>query len=141
MFRKRNVVVLLLVLAAVCPVFAADGCLEVWQARYLFNKISAQVHRDGNAISGIVTIQPLSGDTLTYHFSGTMRNGVIQASHRDGHVFRGHLVSQGVIEGTLTTKNGTPITLQIQKRSGEPGKLRETQTDRRDYANRKTPDF
>jgi len=135
-FSKGWGLALLLFLAAALPAFAADGPAEFWQATYMLNRISAEVHHDGDAISGVVTVRQLSGANSTYHFSGTMQNGVIVASHRDGYVFRGRLVCQGKIEGVLTTKNGMPISLEVREAPCRPGKIQGTRSERQDFADR-----
>ena len=137
-FSKGLGLALLLFLAAALPAFAAEGPVEVWQATYMLNRISAEVHHDGEAISGVVTVHQLSGENSTYHFSGTMQNGVIVASHRDGYVFRGRLVSQGKIQGVLTTKRGMLISLEVREAPGRLGKIQETRTERQDYADRQS---
>ena len=65
-------------------------------------------------VSGFVIVYEAQNNAV-YHFTGTLKENTIQASHRDGHAFTGHLTSDAKIVGTLTTNKGLTIQLVMTR--------------------------
>ncbi len=101
----------------------------VWVGHYLFSRIELHVEHSGERFCGVAYIfSPLSSKN-TYHFTGTVRNGHIVASHFRGHVFVGELVSPDSFEGVLTTAK-KDHRLNITARRVEPASVAGTSSSR-----------
>jgi len=77
-----------------------------WAASVMGSVIKAQVQQTGKTISGVAHIYNPFGHRDTYHFSGNIENGRVNAQHHDGHNFSGNLTHDGQIVGTVKTRGG-----------------------------------
>jgi hypothetical protein len=89
---------------------------EVWEARYLFARVVANVRQEGNTLKGVAWVHGVEREVLTYHFSGTVHEGKILASHYTGHEFRGEMVSDRKAVGVLTTSKGWSFRVEAKRR-------------------------
>ncbi|MBF0529494.1 MAG: hypothetical protein HQK55_09535 [Deltaproteobacteria bacterium] len=110
-------------LIAVC--FSADpieGLAEtpnlsgVWESSVMFSDIVAQVEQNGETISGVVYIHGAYGKIITYHISGTVKDGFISAAHYQGHRFLGQLQPDGQVSGRIITASGKSVALIAHRR-------------------------
>lgn len=62
-------------------------------------------------VRGVLLLRTMSGKTDTYHFNGTLEDGIIRASHTSGHRFKGTFPSTTEVKGTITLKSGRSISL------------------------------
>lgn len=93
---------------------ARQGNLNgTWETTYLGSKIHFQIQQQGIDISGVLRITNPRGKEDVYHFTGTLENGMVKASHHSGHSFQGRIRDDNQLEGVLTTREGKtfPITL------------------------------
>lgn len=81
---------------------AQSDCAGLWRGDTLLATMEAHVEQDGERISGVVYVSSL-WETNPYHFKGVVKDGVIEASHHSGHSFKGRIVEDGKVEGTVTT--------------------------------------
>ena len=100
-------------------VFASHAIAQVdisgtWQARYMFTDITVHVDHMNDTVSGFVIVYGAQNNAV-YHFTGTLKDNTIQASHCDGYAFTGHLTSDARIAGTLTTNSGLTIQLTMTR--------------------------
>ncbi len=66
---------------------------------------------DGN-VRGVVYLRLYNGKVDVYHIVGSVKNNEVLARHSSGHAFKGHLVSNDKVEGTITLKNGMKVQLE-----------------------------
>ena len=66
---------------------------------------------DGN-VRGVVYLRLYNGKVDVYHIAGSVKNNEVRARHSSGHTFKGHLVSNDKVEGTITLKNGMKVQLE-----------------------------
>ena len=66
---------------------------------------------DGN-VRGVVYLRLYNGKVDVYHIVGSVKNNEVRARHSSGHAFKGRLVSNDKVEGTITLKNGMKVQLE-----------------------------
>lgn len=66
---------------------------------------------DGN-VRGVVRLRLYNGQVDVYHIVGSVQNNEVRARHSSGHAFKGRLVSNDKVEGTITLKNGMKVQLE-----------------------------
>lgn len=64
------------------------------------------------AVRGVLHLRLANGQVDVYHFTGTVKDNAIEASHSSGHTFRGRLSAPDKVEGTINLKNGMKIKLE-----------------------------
>ncbi len=74
-----------------------------WLGSCLMSKVEAHVDQDGEHIMGVCYVTASNGERSPYHFTGIVKDGVIEAKHHSGHVFTGKLLENGEIAGTVVT--------------------------------------
>ena len=124
MSLKARAVAFLIILGGLggCPFAEAKTSKsEVWEARYLFARIVANIRQEGNALKGVAWVHGVESEVLTYHFSGTVHEGKILASHYTGHEFRGEMVSDRKAVGVLTTSKGWSFRVEAKRRGPMAG--------------------
>lgn len=104
-------------------VYASQAIAQVdisgtWQARYMFTDITAHVDNVNEIVSGFVIVHTAENNAV-YHFTGTVKENTIQASHADGHAFTGHLTSDDSVVGTISTKKGLTFHIAMTRTSRE----------------------
>lgn len=104
---------LIFLVLASSPASARDDLAGTWETRHLLDRITARVEQQGDHFSGLVVIHQFLGDESTYHFTGTVKNHIIDASHYQGHVFHGKILPDGKVTGALTTKSGIRIEIEL----------------------------
>ena len=115
MKRWLPIIVFLAACGGIAGATTGDDFRGVWKMRHLFVTAVAGVERDGNAIHGVARVYGLSGKVDTYHFSGTVLEDRIEASHADGHFFRGRLVGPEEVSGVLITKTGIRLDIRAER--------------------------
>ena len=118
---KCRVLMGLVVLAmVVAPVFGTDLNMSGnWETRYMGHKVKGTVQRQGNDISGVLYVYPpFSKDKWTFHFTGKIDGDKVYASHTDGHVFHGKISPDRRVKGTITTKDGYRLPVNVAPRRG-----------------------
>lgn len=104
--------ILLVTANSICAQAGEVDISGTWEAGYVFARAVAYVEQEGEAIKGVVFVTyRLSGACDTYHFSGTLHQGRIEAAHADGYLFRGKMVDGGRAAGLLTTPSGYQLKL------------------------------
>lgn len=100
---------------------AAPNYTGTWKVDHLLVRAVANVECKEESLQGVLFLHTISGRVDTYHFRGSVKDGNIEASHRDGHHFQGRAVGQGKVSGLLTTKTGIriPIEASADKTGGE----------------------
>lgn len=107
----------LFVLAPGIPVMGTpESKYEVWESSYLFSRIIAYVNQKENELSGVVYILGPFGKKDTYHFTGFVRKGRIEALHHSGHKFKGKVLSNEQVIGVITSKTGNRYKIKVQRR-------------------------
>jgi hypothetical protein len=114
-FGKSSVSFILVFVLASQAVAQVD-ISGTWQARYMFADITVHVENMNGALSGVLIVHEAQGDVV-YHFTGTLKENAIQASHADGHSFTGHITPDARIVGTLTTSSNITIPLSVTRTS------------------------
>ncbi|WP_291302407.1 hypothetical protein [Desulfovibrio sp. MES5] len=66
---------------------------------------------DGN-VRGVLYLRLYNGHVDVYHIVGSVQNNEVRARHSSGHTFKGRLVSNDKVEGTITLKNGMKVQLE-----------------------------
>ena len=66
---------------------------------------------DGN-VRGVVYLRLYNGKVDVYHIVGSVKNNEVRARHSSGHAFKGRLVSNDKVEGTITLKNGMKVQIE-----------------------------
>ncbi len=74
-------------------------------------KVGLCFSADGN-VRGVVYLRLYNGKVDVYHIVGSVKNNEIRARHSSGHAFKGRLVSNDKVEGTITLKNGMKVQLE-----------------------------
>jgi hypothetical protein len=102
------------------PVLGSDWNMSGnWETRYMGHKVKGTVHRQGNDISGVLYVYPpFSKEKWTFHYTGKIDGDRVYASHSDGHVFRGKIRPDRRVEGTITTKDGYRLPVNVAPRGG-----------------------
>ncbi|MEW6264732.1 MAG: hypothetical protein AB1641_16795 [Thermodesulfobacteriota bacterium] len=90
---------------------------EVWESDYLWADIIAHVEKDQDRISGVVYVIGLFGKKDVYHFTGTIRQGLVTAAHYSGHRFQGALKSEDEVEGVVTSRGGYVFKVNARRRA------------------------
>ena len=124
MSLKARIVAFFILLGGLggCPVAGAETSIsEVWEASYLFATVVANVRQEGDKLKGVAWVHGLGDEVMTYHFTGTVREGKIQASHYTGHAFRGEMVSGRKAVGVLTTSKGWSFQVEAKRRGAMAG--------------------
>ena len=86
-----------------------------WEGTYLGARLRMECKLAGRTINGVLRIRSLVGKEDVYHFTGTVENGEVRASHQEGHTFRGKLTQDRRLIGTLTTADGKSIPVNISQ--------------------------
>lgn len=74
---------------------------------------------DGN-VRGVLLLRQSSGKVDVYHFYGAHKDGVINAHHPSGHVFKGGFDDADTVRGKITLKNGFNVTLKGRRTHDAP---------------------
>ena len=108
----------LLVMVTV-PVWGSDWDMSGnWETRVMGQKVKGTVKRLGNDINGVLYVYPPFGKKWTFHYTGKIEGDKVEASHTDGHVFRGKIKPDKRVEGVLTTKDGYRFPVSAAPRGG-----------------------
>lgn len=85
---------------------------ELWSGSLYTSTYKAGVciAPDGK-VRGVLLLRTMGGKTDTYHFYGSLENGIIRASHGSGHRFAGSFASADEVQGTITLKSGRSINM------------------------------
>lgn len=103
-------------LAAPLSVSGAENIAGAWVSSAMSSSMEAHVEQENASIKGVVYIYPPLGGKDVYHFTGTIQNGQVHASHFSGHTFDGRLLPTGEIEGALVTaKKGYRLDLVARR--------------------------
>lgn len=73
-----------------------------WISSCMGSTLEATVVQEETHIKGVAYVFTF-GEKNAYHFTGTIQDGRIHATHYSGHTFDGRLLPTGEIEGTLVT--------------------------------------
>ena len=85
-----------------------------WETTYHGARITLDVSHSGSSLSGVMHIRSPFGQDSTYHFTGsTGFDGSIRAAHHSGHAFEGRFTKDGRIDGTVTTRFGTKLPINL----------------------------
>ncbi len=106
-------------LLVLCVPLAASGqgMSGNWEAVVFGMKVAdAQVHIQGQKVSGVAYVYGPFGKRITYHFYGGVQGNTVYARHNDGHVFQGTITGPGQVSGTLTTKKGRTVPVTANRR-------------------------
>jgi len=107
MIRTGRFLLCVAVLLAFCSLtWAATNMAGKWVAWIMGHKIEANVNQHGSKISGVAYVYAPFGKKDQYHFTGSVNNGQIVASHHEGHLFNGKLTPEGRIVGIIKTRGG-----------------------------------
>jgi hypothetical protein len=87
-----------------------------WEAKVMGVLITTVVQQNGEQITGVSTIHNRGRKKDTYTFHGFVKGGHIEAAHSDGHGFSGNVVTNGRIEGSLTTKKGYTVPISARRK-------------------------
>ncbi len=99
-----------------------------WETHFFLAKAVAFVKQDGDSLSGVVyVIQKLTGSCDTYHFTGSIRQGVVEAAHHEGHSVCGWLVDSNQCTGLLTTQSKVQLKITAL-RCPNPAPARNTES-------------
>lgn len=110
--------VLLVAISSVCALAGELDVSGTWEAGHVFAGAVAHVEQEGEAIKGVVFVTyRLSGVCDTYHFSGTLHQGRIEAAHADGYLFRGKLLDDRRATGLITTPSGYQLRMNAVRGS------------------------
>ncbi|MBM4326533.1 MAG: hypothetical protein FJ118_05135 [Deltaproteobacteria bacterium] len=107
MIRTIRLLVALVAVLALCSLAGASSNMAgKWVAWIMGHKIEANVNQQGSKISGVAYVYDPFGKKDQYHFTGSVSNGQIVASHHQGHFFNGKLTPEGRIVGVIKTRGG-----------------------------------
>jgi hypothetical protein len=87
-----------------------------WEFHFMGHTLSAQVEHRGEALQGVAYLYSPFGKKDTYHFTGTLKDGKMEAFHHSGHAFRGEVVSPKEVRGVLRTNNGEELCITVLRR-------------------------
>jgi hypothetical protein len=87
-----------------------------WVGSFLGHRLAAHVRQQGERIDAVAYLHKPFGGVDTYHFTGSIRDGKVVASHHEGHMFRGELISPAEVRGVLVTRGGERLEIGAQKR-------------------------
>ena len=113
---RKTFASIILVFVLASQAFAQFDISGTWEARYMGTDITVHVDNADGAVSGVLIVHEAKGDNM-YHFTGTLRGNAIEAAHTDGHSFRGHVISDERVVGTLTTKKGVSVEVDFSRTS------------------------
>ncbi len=118
--RTFPILIVILWLSALAGAQARAGELSGrWEFTFLGYTLSAQLEQRGESIQGVAYLYSPLGARDTYHFTGTLRDGAIVASHYTGHTFRGQVISLDEMTGVLHTRDGEEMCITVHRR-GSP---------------------
>lgn len=83
-----------------------------WETSCFFNRMLLDVINEGDSLWGVLYLHSFAGEVSTYHFTGSISEGNVEARHHSGHAFQGR-VERNIVEGTLTTRTGMRIPLYL----------------------------
>ena len=118
---KCLVMMTLVVLAMIAvPVLGSDFNMSGnWETRYMGYKVKGTVQRQGNDISGVLHVYPpFRQQKWTFHYTGNIDGDNVYAYHTDGHVFRGKITPDRRVKGTITTKDGHRLPVNVAPSQG-----------------------
>jgi hypothetical protein len=113
MNRKSLLLFFLFVVVLMAQSALAANLTGKWEAVYMGHQVKAVAEQKGDNLSGVAYLYDPLGHKSTWHFKGTVNGNKVQAGHNDGHIFTGHIVSDGKMSGILQTDNGFRIPLDI----------------------------
>ncbi|CAM2059551.1 hypothetical protein DSUL_30129 [Desulfovibrionales bacterium] len=94
-----------------------------WKSSYFFSQIVMDIKQTQELGPGyfnaVVQVYELTGNVITYHISGFIRNTIITAVHGSGATFVGNLTSPFDFSGTLTTVRNYTIPLRASRTQQE----------------------
>ena len=95
------------------PVEAPVEVRELWTGSLYTSsfRVGMCVSAQG-AVRGVLHLRLANGQVDVYHFTGTVKDNAIEASHSSGHTFRVRLSAPDKVEGTINLKNGMKIKLE-----------------------------
>ena len=94
---------------------------ELWTGALYSSTYRVGVCRaEDGQLRGVVHLRLRNGQVDVYHITGEARGRQIRAHHSSGHDFRGSLVSDDSVEGTITLKSGLRIRLEGRRTHDAP---------------------
>lgn len=109
----RKCSVCIMVTVCFVQIALAAGISGKWEASLMGHQVEAVAEQNGQKISGVAYLYDPIGHKSTWHFKGTITGDQVQAAHHSGHKFTGKVVSANKLSGTLQTKNGFRIPIDI----------------------------
>ncbi len=86
----------------------------LWHGSYMGARVTANLNKRGPILNAVVKVVPPGGREHAYHLSGTYQDGNIYLTHHCGYVFRGEVDATNRITGSITTKGGVAIPIDIK---------------------------
>lgn len=94
---------------------------ELWSGALYTSTYKAGVCIDpAGKVRGVLLVRTMGGAVDPYHFSGSMENGIIRATHSSGHTFKGSFASDNEVQGTITLKSGRNISMSGKREHNVP---------------------
>lgn len=95
------------------PARGPGSLTGTWETTYLGARIFVELEHHGHGIAGVLRIRGPFGKHDEYHFTGTVRDGIVKAEHHTGHRFQGRIIDDRRLEGVLTTREGKTFPVRI----------------------------
>jgi len=110
----------LAVVAVIFTSFSAFGApVHVsgnWEASGMGARLVVQIQQNGSQIGGVAYVHEPMGNVNTYHFTGKVDGNKVTAFHHSGHSFVGTALDGNHLKGTLTSKDGHRIPVDLSRR-------------------------
>ena len=89
---------------------------EVWESSFLKYRAVAYMEEEDGKVWGVLYFHQPFGKMDTYHFTGTVKDGHIEASHYTGHHFEGTMVNEDEVVGVVTHRRGYSMKVTAHRR-------------------------
>lgn len=89
-----------------------------WRTKYRGIEIGVSITQEGDAVSGVMTVDgPLIGNK-SYPFDGKFSGGILKGRSSEGHTFQGRVYDTGQVVGKFELKGGPTIPVNFRVSPG-----------------------
>ncbi|MFZ5811594.1 MAG: hypothetical protein ACOY4F_06090 [Thermodesulfobacteriota bacterium] len=86
-----------------------------WSAEVVGLTVAAEFTQNDKLLSGVLVLRDITGQSNTYHFSGTIVDGFFAAVHGSGHMLRGTMHGPNEADAELTLKGAQPLPIHMRR--------------------------
>lgn len=113
--RKTGFVFLSVLWLTVAAHAAALDLTGKWEAQGMGFPVTAEFTQKGKLLSGVLVLRDITGQSNTYHLSGTIVDGFFAAVHGSGHMLRGTMLGPNEADGEFTLKDAQPLPIHLRR--------------------------